>query len=120
MPTNGSTKTPQPIALEQIAAANQRSLAAATQLNAKMMAEMLKMNQRILGFASRRLRTDMDTATALTKCGAVPDILAVAQNFCAQAMSDYAEETNEMLRLGAEITAATIETATTAAQNAKA
>jgi hypothetical protein len=93
---------PKPVPLEQLMAANQRTLAAAARVNAKLVRDMLRVQKHVLDFVSKRIETDIETAEALAKCGDGPEIVAVAQEFCAKAMADYADEATELMRIGAE------------------
>jgi hypothetical protein len=100
---NGGPKPgPAPIPLDQLLAANQKALAAATRLNAKMFRDMMRVQQHMLGFISRRIENDISAAEALSKCGDGPEIMAVAQQFCERAMSDYADEAAEFVRISVE------------------
>jgi hypothetical protein len=93
---------PKPIPLNQMVEANQRTLAAAARLNARLMRDMMRVQKHMLDFVAKRLETDIETAEAIAKCGDAPEVMAVAQEFCAKAMSDYAQEATDLMRIGAE------------------
>lgn len=88
--------------LGQIAAANQKAMAAAARLSARQMQGMLEAQQHLFDFAARRFNRDMETAKKLSECKDAPALMAVTQTFCAEAMSDYAEEASALMRLGNE------------------
>jgi hypothetical protein len=105
-----------PIPLDQLVAANQRSLAAAARVNAKLARDMMRVQKHMLEFVSKRLERDIETCEALSKCADGTGIMAVAQEFCAKAMADYAEEATELMRIGAEAATAVAADAASEAQ----
>lgn len=92
-----------PFALDQIAEVNQRALTQAARANARLMRDMLRMHTHLMAFAARRFQRDADAAAKLAECEDAPEMVTVAQTFCAQAMTDYAEEAAELMRLTARV-----------------
>jgi hypothetical protein len=100
MPT---TQTPKPTPFDQFAAVNQRAMANAARANARMMRDMLKLQSHLLAFTARRIQRDIETAEKFAVCEDAPEMVTLAQSFYAEAMSDYAEEAAEFLRLSAKV-----------------
>lgn len=98
-----NTQTPKPTPLDQIAAVNQRALAQAARANARMMRDMLRLQSHLLAFTARRIQRDIETAEKFADCEDGPEMVTLAQSFYAEAMSDYAEEAAEFLRLSAKV-----------------
>lgn len=94
--------------MDMLAAASQKALASATHVNARAMCGMLAMQKHMLEFATRRIEQDIAAAEALARAADGPEIAAVAQEFCAQAVSDYASESAEIMRRAATIAGETL------------
>jgi hypothetical protein len=86
--------------LTQIAAANHKAMEAAARLSARSMQGMVEAQQHLFDFAAKRLNRDLDGARRLSACKAAPEVLAVTQALCAEAMADYAEEATALMRVG--------------------
>jgi hypothetical protein len=86
--------------LSGIAAANQKAMEAAARMSARSMQGMVEAQQHLFDFAARRLNRDLDAARRLSACKAPPEVLAVTQALCAEAMADYAEEATALMRVG--------------------
>ena len=97
------TDTQGALPFEQMLAAQRRGFAMMTAMNARLLREVLKMQQHLLDFTARRIERDCAAAEALAGCADAPDVAAVTQEFCAEAISDYAEEASELMRVGAEV-----------------
>jgi len=117
--TSENKTAPNPIPFDRFAAVNQQSFAAAAKANARMMHEMLAAQRRLLDFAARRIARDMETANKIADCSDAPEMAILAQSFCAQAMTDYATETTELMQMAAKIGAGAAKPAAEAAQSGK-
>ena len=80
---------------------------------------MLAVQRRLLDFAARRIERDMETANKIADCSDAPEMAILAQSFCAQAMTDYATETTELMQMAAKIGAGAAKPAAEAAQSGK-
>lgn len=116
---HAGSKAHKTVPFDQIAAVNQQSFATAARANARMMHEMLTVQRHLLDFAAKRIERDMETATKLADCADAPEMVILAQNFCAQAVTDYAAEATELMQMAAKIGAQAARPAADAAQNGK-
>ena len=94
MSTTNQTRPP----FEMLTEASQKAFASATHVNARAMCGVLAMQKHMLDFVSRRIERDLAAAEALSKAADAPEIAAVTQEFCAKAVSDYADESAEFMR----------------------
>ncbi|MGF1658061.1 MAG: phasin family protein [Rubrimonas sp.] len=94
MSTQTETRPP----FDMMTEAGQKAFASATHVNARAMCGVLAMQKHMLDFVSRRIERDLAAAEALAKAADAPEIAAVTQEFCTQAMSDYADESAEFMR----------------------
>jgi hypothetical protein len=99
--TDRTHATPAGDALERIASANRKMMETAGRATARSAQGMIAAQKRLMDFAARRLRADLDAAAALGRCARPDEVAATAQAFCAKALSDYAQETAELLRAAA-------------------
>ncbi len=97
------TQDHKPTPLDQIAAVNQRALTNAARANARIVRDMLRLQSHLLAFTVRRLQRDIQTVEKLAGCEDAPEMVTLAQSFYAEAMSDYAEEAAEFVRLTAKV-----------------
>ena len=91
--------------LGHIAAANQKAMVAAARISARQMQGMLEAQQHLFDFAARRFNRDLAAAKKLSECKDAPEMVAVTQSFCAETLSDYADEATALMRLGNETVA---------------
>ncbi len=88
-------------AMARIATANQTFLAVASRATAVSAQGMIAAQKRLMDFAARRMMTDLEAAAAMGRCAKPEEAVALAQEFCRRAMTDYAAETAEMMRAAA-------------------
>jgi hypothetical protein len=99
--TDTTTASPAGEAMARIASANQTMFAAAGRATARSAQGMIAAQKRLMDFAARRLRADLETAAALGRCAKPAEVAALSQAFCTQALTDYANEAGELLRAAA-------------------
>jgi hypothetical protein len=95
------TTMPAGEAMTRIATANQKLFIAASRATARSAQGVLAAQKRLMDFAARRLRTDLETAAALGRCAKAGEAMTVTRSFCVQAVSDYAAEATEIVRAAA-------------------
>lgn len=99
--TDTTTASPAGEAIERIASANRKMIAVAGRATARSAQGMIAAQKRLMDFAARRLKADLDAAAALGRCARPADVAALGQAFCAKALTDYATEATELLRAAA-------------------
>ncbi|TVQ53679.1 MAG: hypothetical protein EA355_13030 [Rhodobacteraceae bacterium] len=107
-------KTDAALPFEQMLAVQRRNFAMMTAINARLLRETLRMHQHLLDFTARRIERDCAAAEALAGCADASDVAAATQEFCAEAMSDYAEEATELMRVSAEVATGAVSAAASA------
>lgn len=99
--------TPPPITgneidLERVAVAGQKSMMAFAHLHQRLMRNALEVNAQLLDFARKRIEEDIRTNDQLCRCDNVTDALEVMNGFYQKAFREYADEANELVRLGTD------------------
>ena len=87
--------------IDGLLATNQRSIDAMTRMNARIWIyqNMMRVHTELLDFTSRRLRADIEAAQRLTGGGKPGDAVEAVYDFQRKIISDYADETSELLKM---------------------
>lgn len=95
--------------IERMADAGQKSMFAFAHLHQRLMRNALQVNAEILDFARKRVDEDIRTSDRLTRCDNVNDAMEVMSSFYQKAFEAYADEANQLMRLGSEAARTSIE-----------
>ncbi len=85
--------------IDELLATNQRSIEAMTRMNTRIYQNMMRVHTEFLDFTSRRLRADIGAAQKLTRGGKPGDAVETVYDFQRKIISDYADETSELLKM---------------------
>jgi hypothetical protein len=88
--------------LDQVTNASQKSMLAFGHLNSRLLRNALEVNAQLLDFARNRIGEDIRTSEQLACCANVTDTVAVISGFYQKAFAEYAEEANQLVKLGSD------------------
>lgn len=91
-----------PFDLEPVLAANQRSLQAAAEAQAHLLARMTRVNEELFAFVDRRLARDRECAKRFASCSTPQEAVDICAQFVQAAFRDYSEEAGVLAGLYAE------------------
>ena len=98
-----------PFDMDGMAAAGQKSMLTFAHLHSKLLRNTLEMNAEILDFVHKRVREDIRTNDALSRCDDVSQAAEVVSGFYQKAFEDYSDQTTKLMKLGTEVTRHSIE-----------
>jgi len=88
--------------LNQLSDTSQKSMIALGHLNSRLLRNALEVNAQFLDFARNRIGEDIRTSERLACCGNVADTVEVISGFYQKAFEEYAEEANQLVKLGSK------------------
>jgi len=88
--------------LDQLTKPSQKSMLAFGHLNSRLLRNALEVNAQLLDFARNRIGEDIRASEQLACCDNVTDTVAVISGFYQKAFAEYAEEANQLVKLGSD------------------
>jgi hypothetical protein len=88
--------------IDAVTMAEQEALETLDDVGAATADSVAKAQVEIVTFIARRVQEDLDTQRALLDCRSLDEVRRVQTRFIERAVSQYAEETSRMMRLGGE------------------
>ena len=107
--TGKSTTAADTLALDWLANASQNSLFAYGHLHSRLLRNALEVNAELLDFARNRIGEDIRTSERLARCDNATDTMEVMSEFYQKAFEEYAEEANQLVKLGSDVTKRSLE-----------
>ena len=100
--TRKSTTAADALDLDRLANASQNSLFAYGHLHSRLLRNALEVNAELLDFARNRIGEDIRTSERLARCDNASDTMEVMSGFYQKAFEEYAEEANQLVKLGSD------------------
>ena len=100
--TRKSTTAADALDLDRLANASQNSLLAFGHVHSRMLRNVLEVNAELLDFARNRIGEDIRTSDRLALCDNATDAMEVMSEFYQKAFEEYAEEANQLVKLGSD------------------
>ena len=88
--------------LDQLTNSSQKSMLAFGHLNSRLLRNALEVNAQLLDFVRNRIGEDIRTSERLACCSNVTDTVEVISGFYQKAFAEYAEEANQLVKLGSD------------------
>ncbi len=101
--TRNSTTAANGLDLDRLANASQNSLLAFGHLHSRLLRNALEVNAELLDFARNRIGEDIRTSERLACCDDATDTMEVMSEFYRKAFEEYAEEANQLVKLGSDV-----------------
>ncbi len=101
--TRKSTTAADALDLDRLANAGQNSLLAFGHLHSRLLRNALEVNAELLDFARNRIGEDIRTSERLARCDNATDTMEVMSEFYQKAFEEYAEEANQLVKLGSDV-----------------
>ncbi len=101
--TRISTTAADALDLDRLANASQNSLLAFGHLHSRLLRNALEVNAELLDFARNRIGEDIRTSERLALCDNASDTMEVMSGFYQKAFEEYAEEVNQLVKLGSDV-----------------
>lgn len=96
-------ESPEDRLIDAVTLAEQEALEALDHVGAAAAETAAKAQVEIVTFMARRVQEDIDIQRALLGCTSLDEVRRVQTRFIERAVSQYAEETSRMIRLGGEV-----------------
>jgi hypothetical protein len=100
--TGEDLESPENRMIDAVTMAEQEALETLDDVGAATADSVAKAQVEIVTFIARRVQEDLDTQRALLDCRSLDEVRRVQTRFIERAVSQYAEETSRMMRLGGE------------------
>ena len=101
--TSKSTTAADALDLDRLANASQNSLLAFGHLHSRLLRNALEVNAELLDFARNRIGEDIRTSERLARCDNATDTMEVMSKFYQKAFEEYAQEANQLVKLGSDV-----------------
>ncbi len=95
-------ESPEDRLIDAVTLAEQEALETLDHAGAAAADGVVKAQVEIVTFMARRVQEDLDIQRALLDCTSLDEVRRVQTRFIERAVSQYAEETSRMMRLGGE------------------
>lgn len=95
-------ESPEDRLIDAVTLAEQEAIEALDHVGAAAADSVAKAQVEIVTFMARRVQEDLDIQRALLDCTTLDEVRRVQTRFIERAVSQYAEETSRMMRLGGE------------------
>lgn len=97
------------VELDRVANAGEKSVLAFAHLHSRLLRNALEINAELMDFARKRLGEDIEASEKFSHCKSVGDAVEVMNGFCQNAVRDYAEESNRIVRMSSDATRRSME-----------
>ena len=98
-------ESPEDRLIDAVTIAEQETLETIDHVGAAAAESAAKAQVEFVTFLARRVQEDLDIQRALLECKSLDEVRRVQTRFLERAVSQYAEETSRMIRLGGEAVA---------------
>lgn len=100
--TADDLESPEDRMIDAVTLAEQEALEMIDHAGAAATESVAKAQVEFVTFMARRIQEDLDIQRALLECTSLDEVRRVQTRFLERAVSQYAEETSRMMRLGGE------------------